>query len=329
MKVTITGATGLVGSNLALELIRQGHEVRCTRRATSRIEHLEGEPIEWVEADLADVHALTRAFEGRGAVFHCAAAVAMHPTPTPTMIAANVEGTRNVLDAVRAGGVGRLVHCSSTVAVGLSTDGEPVDEDADWNFDRYGLGDGYATTKLESEILVRAATVQGVDAVIVNPTFMFGPFDPKPSSGKMIMEILHGRAPACSPGVNNFVDVRDVARGMILALERGRMGERYILGGQNMRYPEIMGLIAEVGGVRGPRFVIPRFLANIGGGFGDLMESFTGRERPINSTTVAWGYADNFMFSSEKARRELGYTTGPLEVAIRDAIAWFRVRGML
>ena len=110
---------------------------------------------------------------------------------------------------------------------------------------------------------------------------------------------------------------------------KGASGERYILGGQNMRYPEIMDLIAEVGGVRGPRFVVPRFVANIAGACGDVMEWAFGGERSINSTTVAWGYADNFLFSSEKARRELGYTTGPLERAIEDAIAWFRVRGML
>ncbi len=326
-RVAITGASGLLGGNLAAELIAAGHEVVAIRRAGSKVAHLEQLPITWREAELADPAALTRAFEGTDVVFHCAAAVGVVREVKPAMTAANVAGTANVIEAVIAAGVKRLVHTSSVVAVGLSTDGKPVDETAPWNFDSEGLIDAYAITKRRAEELVHAATTK-VDAVIVNPTYMFGPLDARPSSGQLIVNIVRRRVPGTTPGYNNFVDVRDVARGMIAAWQRGRRGERYILAGHDMTYAEIMRRIAEVAGVRPPRFEIPQLAARVVGAFGDLVERL-GREPLVNSTAVRYAFTDRFRFASDKAARELGYTFGPIEPAIRDAIAWFRARGML
>lgn len=329
MLAAITGATGLVGANLAEALLAAGHRVRATRRATSRLEHVADLDIQWVEAPLSDTEALTRTFDGADAVFHCAAAVTVRDEAPPWVIAANVEGTGNVLRAFHDAGAGRLVHCSSTVAVGLSEDGQPCDEGARWNFREYGLDDGYATTKYQAELLVRAAAAEGMDAVIVNPTFMFGPRDARPSSGEMILSVARGAVPGHPPGVNNFVDVRDVCRGMIAAWERGRAGERYILGGHNMRYEEIFRAIAGVVGVRPPRLAVPWVLSAIGGWGGDLYQQLTGRDAPLNSATVRWGYCDAYKFTHARARDELGYQPGPVEPAIADAVAWFRQRGML
>jgi dihydroflavonol-4-reductase len=329
--VAITGATGLVGANLAVLLREAGHTVRCTRRARagSKTDLLDGVGVEWAEADLSQPDALARAFDGAEAVFHCAAAVSVRKKPTPEMVATNVDGTRHVCAAVRKTGVKRLVHCSSTVAIALTENGQPSNEEAEWNFDRHGLADGYAVTKRDSERVVLDETKAGLDAVVINPGYMFGPYDQRPTSGKMIIEVIRGKVPGYSTGCNSFVDVRDVCRGMIAAWQRGRTGERYILAGENLSYGEMFRRIAAVAGVKPPRFAIPRWLAAPVGWIGDIQEKLSDKDPLISSNTLGWGYEPGFIFDSSKARRELGYTTGPLEDAVRDAIAWFRMRGML
>ncbi len=302
MRVAITGASGLLGGNLAVLLRAAGHEVRATRRGKTKVAHLDGRGIEWVSADLADVSALTQAFRGVDLVYHCAAQVSVVRRVTPALLSANVEGTRNVIEAVRAARVARLVHCSSVAAVGLSENGAPCDETAAWNFDRHGMVDGYSTTKRQAEDLVVAAA-RDVDAV-------------------------RGRLPGRAPGMNNFVDVRDVARGMMLAAEKGRRAERYILGGENLSYGRITDVITSVAGVPPVRRNVPRALAAPIGWLGDLKELFGG-EPLLNSVAARYAYTRAFIFTSAKAERELGYTHGPLETAVRDAIAWFRQAGML
>jgi dihydroflavonol-4-reductase len=326
-RVALTGASGLLGGNLAAALVADGHQVAAIRRAGTRIAHLDDLPIEWHDADLGQVEALTRAFAGAACVFHCAAAVSVKRAVTPEMTATNVTGTRNVIAAVIAAGVPRLVHTSSVVAVGLSPDGRPCDETATWNFDRFGLVDAYAITKHQAEEAVRAAQAQ-IDAVIVNPTYMFGPRDARPSSGRLIVDVVRGRVPGWTPGYNNFVDVRDVARGMIAAWQRGRRGERYILAGHDMTYREVMQQIADAAGTRPPRLRVPRAAAWLFGKWGDLVERM-GRDPVVNSTQIRYAYTDRFRFRSDRAARELGYQVGPLEPALRDAIAWFRAHGML
>lgn len=325
----VTGASGLLGGNLAVELIAQGHTVRATRRGNSQVAHLREYPIEWVTADLDDEDALTAAFAGADVVFHCAAQVSIQRTVTDALRRANVEGTRHVIAAVRRVNVSRLVHCSTVGAIGLSEDGAPCTEASRWNFDEHAMADGYVTTKHLAEEVVHEAVNNGLDAVIVNPTFMFGPFDAKPSSGKLIVDIVLGKVPGRTPGKNNFVDVRDVARGMILAWHKGRRGERYILSGETLSYGEVFDRIARIAGVAPPRIALPRSIARLVGLAGDLSEWITGREPLINSVVVAYGFCDTFIFTSEKARREIGYTTRSLDDAIRDAIVWFRAHGML
>lgn len=326
-RVAITGASGLLGGNVAAELIAQGHEVVAIRRAGSKVRHLEDLPIAWREAELGDTAAMTRAFAGCDAVVHCAAAVTVVRTVTPEMTATNVTGTANVIEAAIAAGVKRLVHTSSVVAIGLSTDGRPCDETATWNFDREGLVDAYAITKRQAEDVVDAAR-ERIDAVIVNPAYMFGPRDARPSSGKLIVNVVKRRVPGWTPGYNNFVDVRDVARGIIGAWQRGRRGERYILAGHDMTYRDVMEMIARIAGVKPPRFRVPYLAARAFGAFGDLVEKL-GKEPLLNSTQIRYAYTDKFRFKSDKARAELGYVVSPLEPAIRDAIAWFRANAML
>lgn len=327
MLAVITGATGLLGGNLAIELLGQGHRVRATRRATSLADHLDAFDIEWVPGTLDDEASLTAAFDGADVVFHCAAQVSVRATVTPSLEATNVDGTRTVLGAVRAAGARRLVHCSSTAAIGVSEDGAPCTEDSPFNMREHGLGDGYVLTKRASEDLVRAAS--DLDAVVVNPTFLLGPYDRKPSSGSLIIDVARRRTPGYTDGGNNFVDVRDVARGMVRAAEDGARGERYILGGLNLSYRDVFARIAAAAGTRPPDRRLPRWVAGLAGRVGDLGEWISGREGLINSNTIRWGYCSTFQFSSEKAQRELGYSISPLDIALADAVAWFRANGML
>lgn len=327
MRVAITGASGLLGGNLAAELHAAGHQVIATRRAGTQVAHLADLPIEWRDASLGDAASLTRAFTGASAVFHCAAAVSVMKTVTPEMKATNVDGTRHVIDACIAAGVARLVHTSSVVAVGLSTNGAPCDETATWNFDTEGLLDAYAITKHEAEEVVNGARDR-LDCVIVNPTYMIGPRDARPSSGKLLIKIVERQVPGSTPGYNNFVDVHDVARGMIAAWQRGRRGERYILAGHDMTYGAFFEKVAALAGVKPPRFRIPKALGRVVGAFGDLIEK-TGREPVVNSTQIRYAYTDKFRFASTKAATELGYTVGPIEAAIREALDWFRDKHML
>ena len=346
MAVTaITGASGLLGANLSACLLAAGHRVRAIRRDSTRVDHLADLAIEWVDGDLDSPDALRAAFAGADVVFHCAAAVGVTRGVPPAMERTNVAGTQHVVDAVRAAGVPRLVHTSSVVAVGLSTDGRPCDETAAWNFDREGLLDAYAITKHQAEERVHAAR-ERLDAVIVNPTYMLGPRDARPSSGKLLLDVVRRKIPGWTPGYNNFVDVRDVARGMIAAWQRGRRGERYILAGHDLTYRALFETVARVAGVAPPRLRAPHAVAWLVGKWGDLVErrgppesrsdEDTDRRAPsakrspiVNSTQVRYAYTDRFRFASTKAARELGYTFGPLEPAIADALAWFRAHAML
>lgn len=328
-RVVITGASGLLGGNLAAELIAAGHEVVAIRRAGTKTGHLDDLAIEWRDADLGSTAAMASAFRGAACVFHCAAQVSIERKVSAAMTAANVTGTSHVIDAVADAGVARLVHTSSVVAIGLSTDGRPCDETAAWNFDAEGMADAYAITKHQAEEVVRAAVAAGrVDAVIVNPTYMFGPRDARPSSGKLIVDLVRGRVPGWTPGYNNFVDARDVARGMIAAWQNGRKGERYILAGHEKTYREVMQRIAEAAGTRPPRLRVPRAGAWLFGKWGDLVE-WAGREPVVNSMQIRYAYTDRFRFRSDKAARELGYRVRELEGTLKETVAWFREHGML
>jgi dihydroflavonol-4-reductase len=213
------------------------------------------------------------------------------------------------------------------VTIGLATGAAPADESSRWDLPERGLGDAYAVTKREGE--ERVLAMAGADVVVVNPGYMFGPYDRRPSSGRVLIELHRGAIPALTPGTNSFVDVRDVARGMMSAAERGERGERYILAGHNLSYTEAFPLFASWIGVKPPRLRLPYALCAPLGWAGDLLERLRDAEPLINSSTVGYGFCPDFRFSSKKAEAALGYTIGPLEPAVRDTMAWFRAAGMV
>jgi len=324
----VTGASGLLGANLAAELIAQGHTVTATRRPSTDTSSLADLPIKWVRADLGSGTELRDVFAGADVVFHCAACVSARRTITPAISSVNVDATRAVIEAAIAAGTPRLVHTSSANTIGPTPDGTPADEQTPWAWDKAGLASAYPVTKRRGEILVERACDK-LDAVIVNPTFLVGPRDARPSSGRLIVEIANRRIPYWTPGYNNFADVCEVARGMIAAWLHGKRGERYILGGQELTYRDYMERVARVARVDPPHRGLPYPVASIAGKAGDLFEVVTGRETTVNSISVGYAFTDCYRYRSDKAARELGYIVGPIEPAIRNAVKWFRTQGMI
>lgn len=324
----VTGASGFVGGNLAKLLVDDGVNVRAIRRSAGSTAHLHDVAIEWIDADLDDEARLARAFEGAEVVFHCAGIATQTNFRGGRQRAVNVDGTKHVLAAVKKAGVARLVHCSSVVTCAIASAGGPdVDESMPWNFADHGLGDDqYALTKREAEHIALAG--EG-DVVVVNPGTMFGPLDAKPSSGRLITNIAQGRIFAATSGVTSAVDVRAVCRGMISAWRKGKRGERYILAGVNVTYGALFDVIARELGMKWANRTFPDVIVRAAGTAGDVAESVLGREMELNSAIAAYSVCQGYRFSSAKAMRDLGYALTPLENAVRDAVAWFRERGML
>ena len=329
----VTGATGFVGSAVARLLKQRGHSLRLLARAGSDRSLLNGEdgdPLgEIVTGDLNDAASLTAAVQGCAHVFHVAADYRLWvPDPGP-MMQANVEGTRTLLLAARDAGVERIVYCSSVAALGLVGDGTPGTEDTEVHPDK--IVGVYKQSKYRAEqAVLDLVHNHGVPVVIVNPSTPVGPRDIKPTpTGKMVLDAAAGRMPAYLETGLNIVHVDDVAAGHLLALERGRIGERYILGGTDLDMPHMLAMIDDVvGRPMQRRMRLPnRALMPLALGMEATARLF-GREPLVTREMLAMA-KKRMYFSSAKAIAELGYTARPPRQAFADAIAWFRLRGRL
>ena len=330
MKTLITGATGLLGGNLARHLYARGEgELRALVREGSRTLALEGIQVERVFGELRDRASLERAVAGCDRVIHAAASVSQWRPNLAMMRQVNVEGTANLLEAALAAGVKRVVYVSTVDTLGLSSREHPADEACEHE-SMAAFGNPYIDTKFAAEQRAQAIAAKGLDLVIVKPTYMIGAWDVKPTSGQMILQVARGVAKGYPGGGNNFVDVLDVAEGIRLALEKGRSGESYILGNAqaNLSYGEMFTLIAKVVGAAPPKFRIPYPLAVGAGYLFDLAGRLFGFEPDVNSVTARMGYAPHY-FTPAKALRELGLPQSPLEPAVERAYRWFCDHGML
>ena len=325
----VTGGTGLVGGNLVRRIIAEQRRVRILVRKTSDRTLLNDLPgLDFVEGDITDPDSLKAAVDGVENVYHCAASVTVQRKMTESIWRVNVTGTENIIQAVQASSAQRLIYCSSVDALGLPEGEAPANEGTPWNWDRLGVENAYARSKFEAHQRVLTAARAGLNAVIVCPTYMFGAYNSRPSSGQMILAIARRQLPGYPGGGNNFVDVEDVTQGMLAAAQVGRQGEVYILGGANYTYREIFAIIANV--VRAPRpfFEIPYPIAWVAGTFGELIERVFGRKIGINLATVRTSYLDHY-YDPSKAIRELGLPQTPIENAVHRAALWFEKHNML
>jgi dihydroflavonol-4-reductase len=328
MTTLLTGATGFVGSAVARVLLARGHQLRLLARATSDRRNLAGLDAEIVTGDLTDPASLARAAAGCRYVVHVAADYRFWvPDPEP-MLRANVEGTRAVMRAAQAAGAERIVHCSSIAALGTTADGTPADETTP--VDQAGLYTTYKRSKyLGEQAVLELVRNEGLPAVVVNPAAPVGPRDIKPTpTGKMIMDAANGRIPAYIDTGLNVVHVDDVAEGHALALERGRIGERYVLGGENLGLKDLLALVAQAAGRRAPTLRLREAWVWPVAAVMEGVARVTGIP-PLMTRDHLRMARKKMFFSSAKAIAELGYSPRPARQAVEDAVAWFRANGMV
>ena len=326
MRALLTGATGFVGAAVLRALVAAGHDVRVLTRPTSDPRNIDGVPCEPVTGDLADPDSLRAAVKGCEALFHVAADYRLWVRDAAVMYRRNVDGTRDLLRAAAEGGVARIVYTSSVAAIGNRGDGTPADETTAASIEE--MVGHYKRSKFLAEAeAMRLAREDGAPVVTVNPAAPFGPRDIKPTpTGRMVVEFGRGRMPAYIDTGLNVVHVDDVAEGHLLAFERGTVGERYILGGDNMRLRDMLDVLASHLGRAPPRIRLPRTPLLPLAWVAELSGRMTGKEPML--TTDALRMAKKLMFfSSTKARAELGYAPRPGAMALADAADWYRTHG--
>lgn len=322
MLVFVTGSTGFVGSHVARELAAQGAELRLLVRPTSNTRNIDSLKADRVTGDLRDPESLKKAMSGCECVFHVAADYRLWTPDPKEMYKTNVEGTRAIIQSAQEAGVRRVVYCSSVATMGF--DGtHPVTEDAP-----VALADmisHYKISKFMAEQVVLDAARKGANVVIVNPTTPIGEQDIKPTpTGRIIVDFLKGNFPAYVDTGLNIADVHAVAKGHVLAMEKAKPGERYILGGEDLTLKQLLDKLSAISGIPAPTMEVPHFVAM---GFAIFDELITGKllgkEPRATMDAVRMGRKKMYA-SSAKAQRELGYEVVPVEVALRRAVEWFK-----
>jgi dihydroflavonol-4-reductase len=326
LKVFITGATGFLGSHVARVFAEQGADLRLLVRTTSRLKNLEGLKAETVTGDLRDPASVEKALSGCEVVLHVAADYRLWVRDAAEMYRSNVEGTRAVLEAARKHGVRSVVYTSSVATVGFTGNGRPADEDSPVCLaDMIGH---YKRSKFMAEQLAVEAGRSGMRVVTVNPTTPVGEQDIKPTpSGRIVVDFLKGKFPAYVDTGLNLVDVHECARGHVAALEKGKTGERYILGGENLTLKQILDKLGALSGLPSPKVKLPYFFAYAAGLVDETVSGrWLGREPRATVEAVRMG-KKKMWASSEKATRELGWKIVPAQDALRRAVEWFRANG--
>lgn len=326
MTVLVTGATGFVGSAVARLLLREGMAVRVLARAGSDRRNLDGLDVEICEGDLTDRGSLDRAVTGAQALFHVAADYRLWALHPQEIYRANVDGTRALMLAALDAGVPRIVYTSSVATLGLHADGTAADEDTPVALENM-IGPYKRSKYMAEEEVSRLVAERGLPAVIVNPSTPIGPGDIKPTpTGRMIRDAVAGRMPAYVDTGLNIVHVDDVAEGHWLALHRGAVGERYILGGENMSLGAILAQIAALVGRSPPRVKLPHGLIMPVAHVAEAWARLTRGPEPMVIPDAVRMARKRMYFTCAKARTALGYAPRPAQQAIADAVAWFRGR---
>jgi dihydroflavonol-4-reductase len=327
-KVLVTGASGFVGSAVAKKLVQNGSQVRALVRPASQRAHLADLDLEFVHGDLRDADSIREALVGVRYLFHVAADYRLWARDRREIVMSNVAGTRTIMAEAMRAGVERIVYTSSVATLALRIDGSPADETTPLA-DGQGIGT-YKQSKVAAERLVEAMiTQEGLPAIIVNPSTPIGPRDVKPTpTGRIIVEAARGKIPGYVDTGLNLVHVDDVAEGHLAALHRGRIGERYILGGQDVALGDMLADIARIVGRRAPRLKFPRLAVMPFAYAAEAAAYITGRE-PFATVDGLHMAKYRMFFTAAKAERELGVRARPYISALEDAIRWFRDHGYL
>lgn len=311
----LTGASGFVGRHLVPKLATT-HRLRVLVRAGQQLPWLANVDHERIDGRLDDEHALRRGVDGADLVVHLAALVSFRPADRDAMFAINTEATATLARLAREANVRRFLHCSTISAVAYRDRPELADETAPYNFGPLRIG--YCDSKFAAEQRVLAEVQRGLDAVIVNPPSMYGRGDRRKGDGSLITALIEGRLRMAPPGGINVANVVDVCDGMVAAIARGRRGERYVLGGENLTGRDLLARVATIAGARAPRRTVPAFAVRLAAGAVALKERLIGGRGPLTSELLR--LAPRFLwFSSAKAERELGWQPGSVDAGIAAA----------
>lgn len=326
MTILVTGGTGFVGSHIVRQLVTVGHRVRILVRPTSQMTALQGVAFERVEGDLRDAASLDRAMEGVECVYHAAADYRLWSRHPEEIYDANVGGTRRILDAANRAGVQRIVYTSTVATIAVPQNGVALpNEDTSAKLEQ--MVGHYKRSKYLAEQEAIKAAAAGAPVVIVNPTAPVGPGDWKPTpTGRILLDFLNARMPAYVDTGLNLAAVEDVAAGHLLAAQKGRAGERYILGARNMTLKEILDALAAITGRPAPRVRLPHVVALAAGYADEWVARISGREPRIPVEGVKMSRHRMFV-ASDKAAKELGYQPGPVEKALERAVRWYESNG--
>jgi dihydroflavonol-4-reductase len=321
----VTGGTGFVGAHIVRALLARGRSVRCLVRPGRPRENLRDLPVDFAAGDLADLAALSRALAGVSTLYHCAADYRLYAKDPPEIYATNVAGTENILRAAAEAGVARVVYTSSVGALGRNPDGAPANEDT--SVSRGQMTGHYKKSKYDAERVAFSWASRGLGVVIVNPSTPVGELDIKPTpTGQMIVDFLNRRMPAYVDTGLNVIDVRDVGQGHILAAERGRVGEKYILGNRNMTLKEILDTLSDLTAIPAPRVKLPHWIPLAAAACDSGLARLTGRVPRVPLEGVRMSRYRMF-FDASKALRELALPQTPVKEALARAVAWFRKNG--
>ena len=320
--ILVTGATGHIGNVLVRKLISQGQDVRVLTLPGDDLRPLEGLTLERVEGDVTDIDSLLPVFDGVNVVFHLAGIISIMPGQDELLYKVNVEGTRNVVKTCLKMGVKRLIFTSSVHALNEPPQGTIIDEKCSFK-PEYSRG-GYDRTKAQASLEVLEGVRKGLDAVIVCPSGIIGPCDYNVSQmGQLILNYMKGDMKVYIDGAYDFVDVRDVAQGLILACENGESGESYILSGEKITVKDLLRILEKTTGVKAPSFKMPLWLANAAGKITPIYYRHR-KTKPLFTSYSAEVLVSNCDISNNKARLALGYNPRPLKKSIEDSVEWFR-----
>jgi len=327
MKVLVTGPDGVLGSNLIRELLKQDYLIRALIEEGKQPKTIESLPIEYVSGNLLDPWRLIKVMKGIDIVIHCGALTHVFPARSNLVNEVNIKGTINIVEACKLQNIKRLIYVGTANSFSAGSKGRPGNELNHFSAGKYGLD--YIDSKFKAQqIVLKAFENDGLDAVIVNPTFMIGPFDAKPSSGAMILNLCKNKVPGYTGGGKNFVAVKDVAIGVVNAITKGKSGECYILGNENLTFRQFFDKIAKTVHVNSPKVKLPFKVVVWYGWFNSKLATLL-KYQPALTYELAVMSNEEHYYSPEKARRILGLPSTPIELAIKECYDWFIENGYL
>ncbi|MFA5290571.1 MAG: NAD-dependent epimerase/dehydratase family protein [Candidatus Izemoplasmatales bacterium] len=326
MKVLVTGANGFLGSHIVRELLAKGYEVRAFILPHTSQDSLKGLVYEVYEGNLLEREDISKALDACDYVIHTAAITDVWPSKNQLSWQINYEVVKNLVGEIKKKPIRKMIHVGTANSFGFGSIDHPGNETCAYNGGKYGLDYMDSKKAAQDYLLSEAKRDTPFPVVIMNPTFMIGENDTKPGPGEMIISVMEGKVPGYAAGGRCFAAVKDVAQACVKAIEKGEIGECYITGGVNLCYRDFFRLIAKVANIRPPKLKIPTWLAIL---FASLMEwtAKLQKKKPKLTKTMAKISGDGHYYSSEKARRDLGYQESDLEIALREAVSWYRSHG--